>query len=110
MKSKTKYPPLPDKRCFTIGEAAQLALVKPYTVRYWEKNIPQLALATQWRRGRRYYSVDDVLLLRRVYSLLKDKGYTIGGIGGALAGGGEAAKNKKSIWLRREIERIMAML
>lgn len=114
-KTKLVYPPLPDKRYFTIGEAAALALSKPHILRYWEREIPRLARVSRRTGGRRYYSVDDVLLLRRIHSLLHDEEYTISGVCNILAnannGGKPSADNEKDIlFVRREIEKIIKML
>lgn len=103
------YPPLPQKQFFTIGEAAALAATKPHIVRYWEREIPPLANVSRRRSGRRYYSVEEVHLLRRINELINCEGYTIAGACAALeGGGGKPAAGKKS--LRRELERIMAIL
>ena len=100
--------PLPEKQFFTIGEAAELAATKPHIVRYWEREIPSLAGVSRRRSGRRYYSVEEVHLLRRINDLINREGYTIAGARTALAGGDKPAAGKKS--LRRELERIMAIL
>ena len=103
------YPPLPQKRFFTIGEAAELAATKPHIVRYWEREIPLLANVSRRRSGRRYYSVEEVHLLRRINDLINRDGYTIAGACAALNGAGaKPAPDKKS--LRRELERIVAIL
>ena len=105
---RASYPPLPDKRFFTIGEAAALALAEPHTLRYWEKKLPQLTATVSRRRGRRYYSADSVSLLRRINTMLKEEGYTIAGVQSVLVGKGGGEKKKEA--LRREIERIAALL
>ncbi len=71
-------PPIPDKLYFTIGEVGSLCLVKPYVLRYWEQEFPQLSPTT--RRGkRRYYQRSDILLIRRIRNLLYEQGFTIDG-------------------------------
>lgn len=108
-KSNTpEYPPLPAKQFFTIGEAAALALTKPYIIRYWEREIPRLEKVSRRRGNRRYYSVEEVVLLRRINDLIHHQGYTIAGAREALNSSKPAGAGKKS--LRRELERIMAML
>lgn len=71
-------PTIPDKRYFTIGEAAQLCGVKPHVLRYWEQEFLQLK-PTKRRGNRRYYLQDDVLLVRQIRKLLYDDGFTIEG-------------------------------
>ncbi len=77
-KNLQDLPPIPDKLYFTISEAGNLCLVKPHVLRYWEQEFPQLNPAT--RRGkRRYYQRVDILLIRRIKSLLYEQGFTIEG-------------------------------
>lgn len=72
----TQLPPIPGKRYFTIGEVSELCAVKAHTVRNWEREFP--ALKPMKRRGnRRYYQQNDVLLIRRIRSLLYEQGYTM---------------------------------
>ncbi|MGV6809745.1 MAG: MerR family transcriptional regulator [bacterium] len=73
-----ELPEIPDKRYFTIGETSDLCGVKSHVLRYWEQEFPMLK--PMKRRGnRRYYQHNDVLLVRKIRSLLYDQGYTIGG-------------------------------
>ena len=109
MKSKApEYPPMPEKQFFTIGEAAALAQTKTHIIRYWEREIPPLAKVSRRGGGRRYYTAEQVLLLRRVHDLIHRQGYTIPGAREALQASKPADRERKS--LRQELERIMAML
>lgn len=76
--SNPDLPPIPGKRYFTIGEVSELCAVKPHVLRYWEQEFPQLKPAKR-RGNRRYYQHHDVLMVRRIRSLLYDQGFTIGG-------------------------------
>ena len=70
----------------TIGEVAkELNLIeletgkaKTYILRFWEKEFPQLKPKLR-AKGRRYYTADNVQLLKKIQYLLKDKGLTIKG-------------------------------
>jgi DNA-binding transcriptional MerR regulator len=70
----------------TIGEVAkELNLIeletgkaKTYILRFWEKEFPQLKPKLR-AKGRRYYTADNVKLLKKIQYLLKDKGLTIKG-------------------------------
>lgn len=108
--NSSAYPPLPKKEFFTIGEAAKLSLTKPHIMRYWEREIPALAGVSRRRGNRRYYTVGQVHLLRRINDLVNGDGYTIAGAAAALAGSDsrEEAGRRKS--LRRELQRIIAVL
>ncbi|OQW94597.1 MAG: transcriptional regulator [Beggiatoa sp. IS2] len=69
---------IPGKRYFTIGEVSELCAVKPHVLRYWEQEFSQLKPIKR-RGNRRYYQRQDVLLIRRIRSLLYEHGFTIGG-------------------------------
>ncbi|MFT4046311.1 MAG: MerR family transcriptional regulator [Solimonas sp.] len=71
-------PDIPRKRYFAIGEVSELCDVKPHVLRYWEQEFPQLKPVKR-RGNRRYYQQDDVLMVRRIRSLLYEQGFTIGG-------------------------------
>jgi DNA-binding transcriptional MerR regulator len=70
----------------TIGEVAkELNLIeletgkaKTYILRFWEKEFPQLKPKLR-AKGRRYYTAENVALLKKIQYLLKDKGLTIKG-------------------------------
>lgn len=72
----TELPSIPAKRYFTIGEVSELCGVRPHVLRYWEQEFTQLR--PMKRRGnRRYYQHHEVLLVRKIRSLLYEHGYTI---------------------------------
>ncbi|NCU53196.1 MAG: MerR family transcriptional regulator [Candidatus Fonsibacter lacus] len=70
----------------TIGEVAkELNLIeletgkaKTYILRFWEKEFPQLKPKLR-AKGRRYYTPENVQLLKKIQYLLKDKGLIIKG-------------------------------
>ncbi|MBB5017794.1 DNA-binding transcriptional MerR regulator [Chitinivorax tropicus] len=74
----TDLPPIPAKRYFTIGEVSDLCGVKPHVLRYWEQEFTQLKPVKR-RGNRRYYQHHEVLLIRRIRSLLYEQGFTISG-------------------------------
>ena len=75
---KAELPEIPRKRYFAIGEVSELCDVKPHVLRYWEQEFPQLKPVKR-RGNRRYYQHDDVMMVRRIRSLLYEQGFTIGG-------------------------------
>lgn len=77
-KNLEKLPEIPDKIYFTIGEASNLCLVKPHVLRYWEQEFPQLR-PNKRRGNRRYYQQSEIMLIRRIKSLLYEHGFTIDG-------------------------------
>lgn len=76
--SLESLPAIPDKRYFTIGEAASLCGVKPHVLRYWEQEFLQLKPSKR-RGNRRYYQYKDVFMVRQIKKLLHDDGFTIEG-------------------------------
>lgn len=86
---KQDLPEIPSKRYFGIGEAAELCCLKSHVLRYWEQVFPQLS-PNKRRGNRRYYTQDDILLIREIRELLYLKGFTISGAKLALS------KDKKS--------------
>lgn len=87
--TKIELPPIPAKRYFTIGEVSELCAVKPHVLRYWEQEFTQLRPVKR-RGNRRYYQHHEVLLVRRIRSLLYEHGFTISGARQRLSEGGMA--------------------
>ncbi|MGQ0620192.1 MAG: MerR family transcriptional regulator [Panacagrimonas sp.] len=75
---RVELPAIPGKRYFAIGEVSDLCQVKPHVLRYWEQEFSQLKPVKR-RGNRRYYQFEDVMMVRRIRSLLYDQGFTIGG-------------------------------
>lgn len=69
---------LPDKLYFKIGEVSRIARVKPYILRYWETEFPQVR-PVKARSQHRLYRRKDVESVLKIKKLLYDEGYTIEG-------------------------------
>jgi len=108
-----ELPPIPGKRYFTIGEVSTLCDVKPYVLRYWEQEFPELAPVKR-RGNRRYYQRRDIIVIRRIRALLYDQGFTIGGARRRLAGDEEKRDHAESLLLIRqtiaELEEVLGEL
>jgi DNA-binding transcriptional MerR regulator len=89
----TELPPIPAKRYFTIGEVSELCGVKPHVLRYWEQEFTQLSPVKR-RGNRRYYQHHEVLLIRRIRSLLYGDGFTISGARNLLDAKGRLKSDK----------------
>ncbi len=63
----------------TISEVAQDLDLPQHVLRFWETKFPQVRPMKRGG-GRRYYRPDDMLLLRRIRTLLYVDGYTIKGV------------------------------
>lgn len=77
---------LPDKLYFKIGEVARLVGVKPYVLRYWETEFPNIRPG-KTRSQHRLYRRRDVETLLEIRRLLHDERYTIEGAKRRLRGG-----------------------
>src|SRR3989344_1260474 len=69
---------IPNKLYFRIGEVADLLGVKPYVLRYWETEFPDIKPAKS-KSGQRLYKRRDVELLVRIKQLLYLERFTING-------------------------------
>ena len=103
------YPPIPDGRYFPIGRAAKLTKTPPHALRYWEEKVPALAKLVARRRGRRYYTPEAIMLLRRLRRMRRDEGRTVAGASAALS---SRARKSPREWERvaRELREIIASL
>ncbi len=108
-----ELPQIPDKLYFTIGEASELSLVKPHVLRYWEKEFSSLNPSKR-RGGRRYYERKDLILVRKIRSLLYDQGFTIDGARKLLADQNHESKNTSNNELIKnliiELKKVLVLL
>ncbi|SMC17284.1 DNA-binding transcriptional regulator, MerR family [Andreprevotia lacus DSM 23236] len=104
-------PSIPAKRYFTIGEVSELCGVKPHVLRYWEQEFTQLKPVKR-RGNRRYYQHHEVLLVRRIRSLLYEQGFTISGARNQLAhlGEDEASAVVTNATVREELHALLDWL
>ncbi|MDR0568858.1 MAG: MerR family transcriptional regulator [Spirochaetaceae bacterium] len=63
---------------YTLHDLQRLLGVKPYIIRYWEKEIPLLQPKKE-PNGRRSYSNRDIQLFLRLKYLLYDRRFTVEG-------------------------------
>ena len=68
-----------EKLYYSIGEVAQMLNVNPSLLRYWETEFPEIKPHKN-KKGTRYYTPDDIALLRRIYHLTRDCGLTLDGV------------------------------
>jgi len=78
------------KLYYSIGEVAKMYGITETTLRYWEKEIPQLK-PKKAGRNIRQYSKDDVEMVRLIQHLLKERGMTLEGVRKRLTKNKEAA-------------------
>lgn len=94
-KTEFSFPPIPNKRYFTIGEVGQLCDVKSHVLRYWEQEFEPLKPIKR-RGNRRYYQRHDIELIRLIRTLLYEQGFTIAGARQQLAALPKASSRESS--------------
>lgn len=67
-----------EKLYYSISEVAEMTDVKPYVLRFWEKEFPLLRPKKN-RGGNRTYQKREIQLVNRIKTLLYEEGYTIEG-------------------------------
>lgn len=65
------------KLYYSIKEVAQHLGVNESTLRYWEKEFPQLKPKTQALNKVRQYTAEDMELLKTIYNLVKVRGFKL---------------------------------
>ena len=88
---------------YSIGEVAQMFGVTESTLRFWEKEFPQLAPKKAGRNVRQYRK-EDIETVKLIYHLVKERGMT-------LPGARQRMKDNREDTLRRFelVERLKAI-
>lgn len=63
---------------YNIREVGEMTSLKPYVLRFWETEFPQLRPRLS-RGGRRQYQLDDIKMVLMIKKLLYEDGFTIAG-------------------------------
>ncbi|MGE4536926.1 MAG: MerR family transcriptional regulator [Desulfovibrio sp.] len=66
------------QRTYKIGEVAGLTGLKPFVLRFWETEFPQLT-PVRTQKGQRLYTDEHLELLHRIKTLLYEEKLTIDG-------------------------------
>lgn len=74
------------QRTYKIGEVASLTGIKPFVLRYWETEFPQL-VPVRTPKGQRLYNDAHLELVIRIKTLLYEEKLTIDGARRRLAAG-----------------------
>ena len=68
---------------YAISEVAEMFDVNTSLLRFWEKEFPQIKPHKN-AKGNRYYRKEDILLIYRIYQVVKVEGHTLEGAKNAL--------------------------
>jgi DNA-binding transcriptional MerR regulator len=86
-----------EKLYYTMGEVTQLFDVNASQIRYYEREF-EILQPKKNKKGNRLFSPEDVENLKIIFSLLKDKGFTLQGAKDYLhSNKGEVKENQKVI-------------
>jgi len=66
-----------DKALRTIGEAADILKLPSHVIRFWETKFSNLKPVKY--NGRRYYSPENIAILKQIKELVHEKDYSIKG-------------------------------
>ena len=69
---------LPEKRYYSIGEVAKAFDLNTSTIRFWEQNFEVLKPKKN-AKGNRKFTPTDIEYLKRIYHLVKERGFTLEG-------------------------------
>lgn len=67
----------PDKQYYAIGEVASLFKVNTSHIRFWTKEFTIKVRTT--KKGDRLYTPEQILEIRAIYHLVKERGFTLAG-------------------------------
>jgi len=67
-----------EKLYFTIGEVARMFDVNTSHIRFWSKQFDVIKPATN-KKGNRLYTQSDIDNIKKIYHLVKEKGFTLKG-------------------------------
>ncbi len=68
-----------EKLYYSIGEVAQLLDVNPSLLRFWETEFSEIKPHKN-KKGTRSYTAEDIELLKRIYHLTRNCGFTLDGV------------------------------
>jgi len=69
---------LPEKRYYSIGEVAKAFDVNTSTIRFWEQNF-EILKPKKNAKGNRKFTPKDIENIKRIYHLVKERGFTLDG-------------------------------
>lgn len=85
------------QKTYKIGEIAEITGLKPFVLRFWETEFPQL-VPVRTQKGQRLYTDEHLALVRSIKTLLYEEKLTIDGARRRLASGGGDAPLLRRIY------------
>lgn len=90
-----------EKDYYSIGETAKMFNVNTSLLRFWENEFDAIKPYKN-KKGDRYFSKKDILIIEKIYQLTKEQGYTLQGAKAALKNKSQDDKSDKDIILKLE--------
>ncbi len=84
------------KRYYTIGEVAEMFEVSTSLIRFWESEF-DLLKPHKNSKGERRFTLQNIKQLREIYTLVKERGFTLKGAKKELENKKKRLKQKKAI-------------
>jgi len=98
---------------YTIGEVSEKTGIKPYILRYWEKEFPFLQPIKN-KAGHRLYTERDIFIINNIKNLLHQKGYSIRGAKNVmweiLLGGKKSVVNPGLEEIKKDLRELLTIL
>lgn len=94
------------QKTYKIGEIASLTGLKPFVLRFWETEFPQLA-PVRTKKGQRAYTDEHLALVNTIKTLLYEEKLTIDGARQRLAGSGQDKAILKQVYAELVVIRQM---
>jgi DNA-binding transcriptional MerR regulator len=69
---------LPEKLYYKIGEVASAFSVNTSLIRFWEKEF-DIIKPKKNAKGNRLFTTEDIVNLKLIYNLVKERGFTLEG-------------------------------
>lgn len=84
------------KMYYSIGELSKMLEVNASLLRFWEKEF-QLKVSKRNKKGNRLYTVKEIEVIYRIYTLVKVNGYTLDGAKKAIKSKSKDAIDERQI-------------
>ena len=87
------------KRYYTISEVSVILGVNASLIRFWEKEFSQIK-PKKGKKGNRLFTPSDLEVLTKIFSLVKQKGYTLEGARKALKNGSNETSSSADVVMK----------
>jgi len=68
-----------EKIYYTVGDIATMLNVNESLIRFWNREFDKVLNPHRNKRGVRFFTENDVETYRKIYQLVKERGYTLPG-------------------------------